>query len=170
MDDFYNDYIKDISDNAVGYGVSFLRAYLKEDLFSPEHSYHLHYLFSYDKNNDHLNVICLDNLSNIVISDYQKTAAKEDAVDNAMFEISKDFVENIYLGIKTNSLLRENAFCRADQRLWDKFNDIKETLFIDSMKDFSPSKSIIESKEIPFPDFKYKYLAEDKYVNLEKAA
>ena len=164
--DFRSEYIEDLKNNVAGYGVSFLRAYIDNKSFSPAHSYHLHYLFTYAKDTDRLNVICLDNLSNIVISNYLKTENKDKFVDDAMFEISKDFIENIYTGLKTNSLNKDSIFCRADQPLWDKFNEIKESFFIESMKDLKLSEYSYENKEIPFPDFKYQYATEDKYINI----
>lgn len=168
MDDFYNDYIKDISDNAVGYGVSFLNAYLNEDVFSPEHSYHLHFLFSYDEISDRLKVLCLDNLSHIIIDQYSPLEDKDAVIDETLFEISKDFTEKLYICLKTNNMKKDNIFCRADQKLWDKFNDLKESLFLESMKDLSLPKNKKTAKFIPYPDLKYKYANEDKFVSFDK--
>jgi len=154
--------------NCIGYGISFLRANINGN-FVAELSYHLHFLCSYDKKRKHLTVLCLDNGMNIVtdISDNIN-----ETVDNAVFEISKGFIEVVAANANTNNLDRDFIFAaKLPQEYWDKFNEIKESSFLQARKLLTAKTTIGGPREMYMAadadedlQLAYKCTIEDKYI------
>jgi hypothetical protein len=128
----YNDYI--IS-NKYGGGVTFLRAYLKGEAFSPQHSYHLHFFFSLDMETHVMQVICLDNSTIGTIHNYPALDRnkKIEALSRIMIDLSYCFAEQIYNALEMDTYTC--LFNHFDQRVWDEFNRIKEESFIGSLRE-----------------------------------
>ena len=164
MEDFINYLIS----NKYGMGVSFLRAFVNKKS-SAKHSYHLHFLFSYDNTIDRLYVLCLDKGTNYIIYDYSKLSESEqnNKINESMMELSQSFIEQLYQNISINKIDKKYIFSRQDQKLWDTFNEIKEDLFTEAIKEVSVtsdvegSEDVIANSNMPI---KYKLSIEDKNI------
>lgn len=132
--------------NAFGGGISFLKGYVNNK-FLPVMSYHIHFLFAYDKNNDITYVVCLDKFTIQTIKNYSKLniASQYTAFYDAMFQIASVFVEQIAQNLEADVLDEKYIFNRVPQDLWDIFNSIKTKSFIASLKTITN----IDYSEVP---------------------
>ncbi len=122
-------------DKAIGITVIHLKASYREDNELFPHSpmdYHIHNLLYYDLELKHAGALCLDtnNLQTVPCPDLSYL---KDAVKNLNITLAQLFVDKIDSMIKADKFSGEALFNRTEQNLWDVFNRIKETTFIQNL-------------------------------------
>jgi len=166
LEDNYSYFIE----KAIGITVVHLIASYNENnkiQLNPSMDYHLHYLLYYDRDLNHIGVLCLDT------NDLQTIAYANGNDMRYMFktlvmEMTQFFVDKMDSMINVNCFDEKILFDRAEQKLWDKFNEIKQQTFISKLSQFAGA--ILQEKE---PEIKkeptpYKgskiFLTEERFV------
>jgi hypothetical protein len=145
QDDIFFKAEKDFIKNITGFSVVSLNYYLNEKLIKKA-SYHLHFLYSYNKEIDMLDVLCLDTNETACIEKYSKQENPEDLRKNSLEEIISIFVKRSLIAgqgkITKNCLLD-----KVDKKYWDSFNNIKENTYYDGIKQFFEQKEFEDNKK-----------------------
>ncbi|HCL58142.1 MAG TPA: hypothetical protein DHW82_14200 [Spirochaetia bacterium] len=115
-------------ENAYGMTVIYLKHYHEEEtsFHLPHLSYHLHFLISKDKDNI-LYIRCLDTDDLI-----DSSSTGIDNINDLIIDLIKNFFDIELKYFQEGILKREFLFQRADEKYWEKFNEIKETSYIKS--------------------------------------
>jgi hypothetical protein len=123
------------AEKAVGITVVHLRASCREKYELFPHSpmdYHIHNLLYFDPELKHAGALCLDtnNLQTVPCPD---SPYLKDAIKSLNMVMAQLFVDKIDSMIKAGNFSKEMLFNRAEQDLWDVFNRIKETTFMQNL-------------------------------------
>lgn len=165
-------------EKSIGITVVHLRAAYREDDEIFRHSpmdYHIHNLLYFDAELKHAGALCLDtnNLQTVSCAD---SSYLKDSIKSLNMAMAQLFVDKIDSMIKTGSFSKEVLFYRAEQGLWDAFNRIKETTFMQNlprMADYikASGASLRKDKDIIEVPDSYKWaeitLSEER-INSEK--
>jgi hypothetical protein len=117
---------------SVGISVIHLRAayYENNELHRhPSMDYHLHNLLYFNKELKYVGILCLDN-NNLQTMPCADENYIYDALKTLNMSEAQFFIDVMDSMIKTNRFEEGLLFDRADQVLWDRFNEIKQKTFI----------------------------------------
>ena len=121
--------------NAIGITVIHLMATYSEDdvlHLHPAMDYHLHNLLYHNKELGYVGVLCLDT-NDLQTMPYGEGQDMRQVFNTLTMETAQFFVDKIDSMIGADVFDRETLFERAEQELWDKFNEIKECTFVDKL-------------------------------------
>lgn len=129
---------RNLISQATGIMIIHLNAIMKEDHGWKNHSpmdYHLHVLFIKDVKTDILTAISLDT------SDSTFKPLKDRKITELSRELAEDiarmFIDRVNTMLKIRKFDRARLFSKADSRLWDTFNHIKEETYAESLAPFA---------------------------------
>lgn len=141
-----NEFIK----NAIGYSICILQYIILDEDETPkpveEAGYHLHFLYSYDKENDILDILCLDTLDNLSIVDYEKNNKTDKERKTArvetigyIFDIFVTRSVNVYNNKMTINQLLD---LEASSKMWSAYKTIKKEGYKSGLMKFKNDKSL----------------------------
>jgi hypothetical protein len=159
-------------EKAVGISVIHLIAYSEGGKRRvPEMDYHIHNLLYDDRELGHLGIYCLD-LNDIQSAPYEPDADisdKKKLFNELNFFIAQFFVDKIDSLIKIGVFDEGRWFHRAEQSLWDKFNELKQQTFIAKVTKFRATKEddAPVNDDLNFVPYKWAKLAiaEERLLN-----
>jgi hypothetical protein len=109
--------------------------------------YHLHLLTFYDKEHKYTGVYCLDTRDiDTLPSPFDKNAIRT-ANEKLALDIARTFIDrvnSVMMAKLSNNDINtvDTIFDQADPNLWDKFNDIKKTTYVENMTRLYKSKLV----------------------------
>ena len=95
--------------------------------------YHLHLIYTNAKKDKNYSVFCLDT-SDTLTSNLEYSCSSEEHVKFLTETMAELFIDKLASIVKVKSYKKELLFFKACQELWNLFNDLKETSFMEKLK------------------------------------
>jgi hypothetical protein len=127
--------LEELANNSFRIVLVHLRTSYKEDEVEQLHSpmnYHLHILYIKGQDSGVVTAINLDTMD--VVSE---TTEDLSDLNKLAHDLAHIFVDKINAMMQVNKYEREKLFIKAPTQLWDRFNDIKESTFIERIGAFA---------------------------------
>ena len=98
--------------------------------------YHLHVLFYWDEKLKNFGGICLDTFD-LSIEHFERSDFNQNIEGRKIaLKLARLFIDRINSALKTEQIIEEKLFNRAPAPLWTRYNEIKRTSYLDSLKRF----------------------------------
>lgn len=132
MENLKNDYF---IQNAVG--ITIIHLDIKKENENSDSSfmdYSLNCLLYYDKALNHVGALCLDT-NDLQIMSCEKDINIKDLFNELALDIARLFMRKIESMINMNRIDEKKLFEKVDQKLWNRFNEIKQKTYIERLQE-----------------------------------
>lgn len=136
-------------DNVVGYAVIIMKYFFEQDnkkFAIEEATTHLHFLYSYYKNHNILDVVCLDTSDAVSINNYEIKDTEYNRYNTlrraALREITNNYLSRVLESNKDNELYNKAKGCYVNSKLWDKFREIRDECVSWGIKKFTGTQPV----------------------------
>lgn len=153
-------------ENANGIVVIHIRFWMDESNRHSSLDYHLHTITFYDDTNEYAGIFCLDTKDVFIQEAKKDISSLKMAIDLLSRDIAISFIDRAKSitrqghGELSDDQMLALIFDRAGDEMWNKFNEMKQKTYVQSMRNIFSSKLIhdiqIKKEEAPIydkPDF-----------------